>query len=76
MATQTDLIEQAIKLKGSQAKLASALGCSQQQVSQMLAQKIGVSAEMAVRLHGATGGAVSKFALRPDIFGRQPETAA
>ena len=61
-------IERAIQHHGSQAKLAEVMGCSQQQISYLLKAK-GITAEMAMRLHDATLGAVSKHELRPDIFG-------
>ena len=67
------LIGKAVKRHGSQAKLAVAAGCSQQLISQLLKEEIGVTAEMAIKIDKATGGAVSKHDLRPDIFGRVPK---
>ena len=67
MAQQHKLIEKAIKLRGSQAKLADAIGCSQQQISYLLKAR-NVSAEMAIKIDAATGGMVSRHQLRPDIF--------
>lgn len=64
-------IERAIRHYGSQAKLADALSCSQQQISYLL-RASSVSAEMAKKLDEATGGAVSRHDLRPDIFGERP----
>jgi DNA-binding transcriptional regulator YdaS (Cro superfamily) len=73
-------IGNAIERLGSQAKLASKAGCSQQLISQLLKGEIGVTAEMAMKIDKATGGAVSKHDLRPDIFGapkrREREGAA
>lgn len=68
MPTLRKLIEQAVKLKGSQAKLAAAVGCSQQQIAYLLRAK-SISVVMAKRVDEATGGAVSKHDLRPDFFG-------
>lgn len=65
-------IERAISLKGSQAKLAADMGCSQQQISYLLKAK-SITAEMAKNLDEATGGAVSRHVLRPDIFGQADE---
>lgn len=75
-------IEIAVAHFGSQEKLASAIGCSQQQISYLLKAK-SISADMAKKIHEATGGKVSKHAMRPDIFDpprlsgpRQGEVAA
>lgn len=68
-------IERAIKHHGSQARLASAMGCSQQQISYLLNAK-SITAEMAMKLDQATGGAVSRHDLRPDIFGPKQDASA
>ena len=62
------LIQAAIDQHGSQAKLAMAMGCSQQQIAYLL-KASSITAEMALKVDEATGGAVSKHSLRPDIFG-------
>ncbi len=62
------LIKAAVDKRGSQAKLATAMGCSQQQIAYLL-KASSITAEMALKVHEATGGAVSKHDLRPDIFG-------
>lgn len=63
----TGLIEAAITLAGSEAKLGAAAGYSQHAIWH--AKKRGrVSAEMAVAIDRATGGAVAKHRLRPDIY--------
>ena len=61
-------IKRAIDLHGSQARLAKAMGCSQQQIAYLLRAKT-ISAKMAKALDEATAGEVSRHALRPDIFG-------
>lgn len=71
MPTLTSYIEKAVNEFGSQAKLAAAVGCSQQQIAYLLKAN-SISAEMALRIDKATGGAVSKHDLREDIFGRAP----
>lgn len=62
-------IRTAINQLGSQAKLAKAMGCSQQQIAYLLTAS-SITAEMALKVHAATNGKVSKHSLRPDIFGR------
>lgn len=68
MHTLTEHIERAIQFHGTQARLAEVIGCSQQQISYLRRAK-SITAEMALALHAATGGKVSKHDLRPDIFG-------
>lgn len=69
MSKHRELVEKAIELKGTQSSLAAAMGCSQQQISYLLAAK-RISAEMAVAIDRATNGAVSKEELRPDLYGQ------
>jgi DNA-binding transcriptional regulator YdaS (Cro superfamily) len=70
MSTFRDDIQHAIELMGSQSKLATELGCTQQAISFMLSDRCKkISAEMAVKIDRATGGQVSKEKLRPDVFG-------
>lgn len=65
-------IERAVHLHGSQVKLAKEVGCSQQYISWLLKEADQISAEMAVAFERATGSAVSRHDLRPDIFGPTP----
>lgn len=60
-------IETAIRHFGSQEKLATAIGCSQQQISYLLNAK-SISPTMAKKIHDATDGEVAKHILRPDVF--------
>ena len=69
------LIERAIATCGSQAKLADAIGCSQQQISYLLNAK-RASAEMAVAIEKATGGKIGRAQLRPDLFDTRRTKAA
>ncbi|WP_313534521.1 YdaS family helix-turn-helix protein [Haematobacter sp.] len=71
MQTIRPHIERAIRIYGSQARLADVMGCSQQQISYLLNAK-SISAEMAKMVDEATGGRVSRHALRPDIYGHLP----
>jgi DNA-binding transcriptional regulator YdaS (Cro superfamily) len=69
------LIETAIGHHGSQAKLAEAMGCSQQQIAYLL-KASSITAEMAMKVDAATAGTVSKHDLRPDIFGAHKQKAS
>lgn len=61
-----ELIEAAITLAGSQAKLAEACGVKQQSIWQ--AKESGrCSAELALQIEQATGGKVTASDLRPDL---------
>lgn len=75
MAKLKTLINRAVTHCGSQAKLATKAGCSQQQIAYLLKAK-NISAEMAMALDTATDGVVSRHDLRPDIFGEKPGVAA
>ena len=71
----TDLIEAAIIIAGSEAKLGKLTGYSQNAVWR--AKRAGrVSAEMAAAIHRATNGAIAKHILRPDIYGSEPHSLA
>lgn len=65
------LLEEFLKTV-SQQKLADALGITQPMVSQWVTsgrQRRPVSPKMAIRIHEVTDGLVSKYELRPDLFG-------
>lgn len=63
----TRLLEAAITIAGSEAKLGVMAGYSQNAI--WSAKRKGrVSAELAAGIDRATNGAISKSALRPDIF--------
>jgi DNA-binding transcriptional regulator YdaS (Cro superfamily) len=66
----TDLaFARAIRLAGSECKLAAALGYSQVAINK--ARRRGsVSPEMALAVHRFSGGAVPASALRPDLWAR------
>jgi DNA-binding transcriptional regulator YdaS (Cro superfamily) len=68
MATVGDLLDKAIKIMGTQTKLACALGVSHNAV--YWARRRGsVTAEMALGIDRVTARKVSKEELRPDLFG-------
>jgi DNA-binding transcriptional regulator YdaS (Cro superfamily) len=59
----------AIRLAGSEAKLAAAIGCSQVAINK--ARRRGtVSPQMALAVHRFSAGAVPASALRPDLWAR------
>jgi DNA-binding transcriptional regulator YdaS (Cro superfamily) len=61
--------ERAIRIAGSQGKLAAAIGYSQVAIAK--ARRRGsVSPAMALAVHRGTGGAVPASALRPDLWAR------
>lgn len=68
--SRNPLIEEAIGVVGTQARLAQAAASSQQTISRIL-HNGPITAEVAVRIDRATGGRVSKERLRPDLFGER-----
>jgi DNA-binding transcriptional regulator YdaS (Cro superfamily) len=65
----TAAFERAIRIAGSQCKLAAATGYSQVAINK--AKRRGcVSPKMALAVHRFTGGAVPASALRPDLWAR------
>lgn len=74
--TFKSLVAKAVKIAGSQQKLADALGCSQQHISYLLNDAQEITAEFALRMEKATGGKVSRHELRPDIFGAAKQRAS
>lgn len=79
MSSHNPLIQQAIEhfdTKGRQSGLADAVGVSQGMVSGWLNGRYEITWEMAKRIEQATDGVVSRYDLRPDIFGPKPEADA
>ena len=79
MSDVTELLQVAISQLGSEAKLGAAAGYSQNAI--WSAKRTGrVSAELASAIDKATGGAVPRWRLRPDLWTKpaakpQPEKA-
>jgi DNA-binding transcriptional regulator YdaS (Cro superfamily) len=72
---QAQALEAAIRHCGTQQKLADAIGVSQMAI--WSCRKQGrVSAEIAVAIESATGGAVMRHHLRPDLWSRQMMVSA
>ncbi|WP_370005866.1 transcriptional regulator [Sinorhizobium fredii] len=70
-AQTTRLIEAAITIAGSEAKLGALAGYSQNAI--WYAKRNGrVSAELACAIDRATNGAISKGQLRPDLYPPEP----
>lgn len=76
MSTFRDHVSRAVDLKGSQQKLAEAIGCSQQQISYLLKEADRISAEMAIKIERATAGQVRREELRPDLYAADAGQAA
>lgn len=62
------LIAAAIQQCGNQKALAEAAGVEQQTISKLLNRQRRITGEMAAKIDRATGGAVPKYRLRPDLF--------
>lgn len=67
------LLEKAVELAGSQAKLGKAAGVTQNAIWQAM-QKGRVTPELAAGIHDATHGRVAKWQLRPDLW-HEPSSA-
>ena len=75
MTTPNALIIAAVAAVGSQTELARRIGCSQVFVHQMQHGTRKVSPRLCLPIERATGGAVTRYDLRPDIFGEAPDGA-
>ncbi|WP_210173140.1 transcriptional regulator [Methylobacterium hispanicum] len=62
------MIRRAVRIAGSQARLARALAISQPRVSQLCKQVEQCSAEIAVAIEQATAGEIPRWHMRPDLF--------
>lgn len=64
----------AIEILGSQQALADALGIRSPSISEWRARgPTGVPAARCLSIEQATGGAVTRYELRPDVFGDAPD---
>lgn len=64
-------LQKAIKLAGSQAELARRIGKKQAHIWNWLHRDKIVPAEAVLSIEAATEGQVSRYDLRPDIFGER-----
>lgn len=63
-------LERAIEIVGSQAKLAEIVGVSPMAVTQWKIR--GVPAGRCIPIEQAVGAVVTRYELRPDVFGEAP----
>lgn len=68
-------IEKAVEIAGNQTALARAIGCTSVFVHEMLHGKKSVSAKLCIPIENAVNGAVTRYDLRPDVFGEDPGKA-
>lgn len=68
-------IARAISVLGTSAELARMLGVSRPAVSQWLNGKTRISPVLCLPIEQATGGAVTRYEMRPDIFGPSASAA-
>lgn len=59
-----------------QRELAAMLGCSQAMITHLETGRRCVSPLFARKIESITGGAVTRYDLRPDVFGDAPGAAA
>jgi DNA-binding transcriptional regulator YdaS (Cro superfamily) len=69
-------IHTAVSFFGSQAALAAALKVSPMAVSKWVSGRSRITAERACEIEEVTRGAVTRYDLRPDIFGEPRQGAA
>lgn len=68
-------LDEAIKIAGTQLALAEMLGIKSPSISEWK-ERGRVPAERCLAIEAVTGGAVTRYALRPDIYGAAPRAAA
>jgi len=66
------IIKKAVDVVGSQAALAKSLNVSAPFVNDLLHARKRVPAELCGGIENATQGAVTRYDLRPDVFGDAP----
>ena len=69
-------IAKAVEIAGSQTALADLLGVSKVAVNQWLSGERPVPAGRCIAIEEATNGAVTRYDLRPAIFGQDPSKSA
>ena len=68
-----DAIKKAIELVGGNHRLAVLVGVKPAFVSQWVTQRRPVPAERCIAIEKAANGQVTRYDLRPDVFGTAPE---
>jgi DNA-binding transcriptional regulator YdaS (Cro superfamily) len=66
-------LETAVKLAGGQSALAKAIGVKQGHIWTMLNREGYAAIDYVVAIEEAVGGKITRFDLRPDIFGAKPK---
>lgn len=77
---RNDLVDEAVRVVGSQNALAEAMTrlgfpCVQQTISKLASGELRVDADFAIGIDRATDGQIPKHRLRPDLF-ETPRTIA
>lgn len=67
-------LERAVKIAGGQTALAEKIGKTQPQIAMWLKRRT-VDPTACIPIETATDGAVTRYDLRPDVFGPPPTTA-
>lgn len=68
-------LQRAIEICGGQAALARRIGKAQAHVWNWLNRDKTVPADQCIPIETATDGEVSRYELRPDVFGKAPDKA-
>lgn len=71
----TSAIKRAVEIVGSQSLLAKAIGAHKVLVNQWVLGQRPIPARWCIPIEQATGGAVTRYQLRPDVFGEAPVTS-
>ena len=69
-------IERAVEALGGMSELAQAICVTRPLVYQWVKRLRPVAAKHCLPIESATNGAVTRYELRPDVFGEAPEKAA
>ena len=69
-------IEEAVNKTGSQLRLANEIGVEPARVWNWVHRDKKVPAEYCIAIESATAGAVTRYDLRPDVFGDAPTERA
>lgn len=71
-----EALKRAVELAGGQSSLAKSIGVKQQHVWNWLNRDGKAAADRAILIERATGGQVTRYELRPDVFGEPPHEEA
>lgn len=68
-------IEKAVSVAGGLSELGDAIGVTRPMVYQWINRIRPVAAKHCIPIEQATQGAVTRYQLRPDVFGKSPDQA-